>query len=882
LERVLLFEEAAGFDKFLLGGKGYGLVQMTEIGLPVPPGFTITTDVCKQFYAQGGRVPAGLFDDIRRKIREIEAKTGKRFGDSQNPLLFSVRSGGPFSMPGMMDTILNLGISDATAESLARRTGNERFVYDSYRRLVQMFGKVAMGAGGDKFEHALEELKKKSGAKTDTELRPRELRDLVEVFKGIIRTETGREFPQDPFEQLETAVTAVFKSWNNSRAKEYRRFYRISDDLGTAVNIQIMVFGNMGPDSGSGVGFTRNPSTGEGGLYGEYLGNAQGEDVVAGVRTPVNITSLEPRLLKELAELASKLEGHFRDMQDFEFTVEGGKMYLLQTRNGKRTAQAAVKIAVDMMEEGLIGAEEAVMRVEPEMLDSLLHRRLDPTAADRPVAKGLNASPGAASGRVVFDTAEAAMTGAGERIILVRPETTPEDIKGLIAAQGVLTARGGMTSHAAVVARGMGKPAIVGCSEIEISADGTAFATKSGERIAKGETITIDGTAGKVYRGEVKMVDPELSSEFSRLLEKADSIRKLEVWANADTPEAAKKARGFGAQGIGLCRTERMFNAPERLPIVRDMIMSQDAEERRKNLYKLSPFQLADFKGIFSAMGRRPVVVRLLDLPLHEFLPPVEELIVEIQRLKEEGSTQNQLEAKRAVLKRVRQLAEHNPMLGHRGCRLAVTYPEIYEMQTKAILRAAAELVREEGESPNVKIMIPLVAHVGEFRFLRKVIEGAASELFKEIGTTVKFQVGTMIETPRAALTAEEIARDSDFFSFGTNDLTQTTFGFSRDDVEAKFIPQYIELGILARSPFDSVDTQGVGRLVTMAVEAGRRTKPTLEVGICGEHGGDPKSIVFFSEAGLNYVSCSAFRVPIARLAAAQAAVSGKAAPTTV
>ena len=882
MERVLLFEEAAGRDKFLLGGKGYGLAQMTQIGLPVPPGFTITTEVCKQFYAEGAKIPAGLFDDIRKKVREIEAKTGKKFGDSQNPLLFSVRSGGPFSMPGMMDTILNLGLSDATAEALAKKMGNERFVYDSYRRLIQMFGKVAMGASGDKFEHELGEVKKRSGAKADIDLTPRELRGLVETFKNIVRTETGKEFPQDPFEQLKTAVMAVFNSWNNPRAKEYRRFYKISDDLGTAVNIQAMVFGNMGPDSGSGVGFTRNPSTGDRELYGEYLGNAQGEDVVAGVRTPVNIENLDTRLRKELSELASRLEKHFRDMQDFEFTVESGKLYLLQTRNGKRTAQAAVKVAVDMMEEGLIGAEEALMRVEPEMLDALLHKRLNPRTSDQPVAKGLNASPGAASGKVVFDTDEAASTGTKEPVILVRPETTPEDIKGIIAAQGVLTARGGMTSHAAVVARGMGKPAIVGCSEIEISQNGTTFMTKSGVRIAKGETITIDGTSGKVYRGKVDMVEPDLSPEFSRLLEKADSVKRLGVWANADTPEGTKKARGFGAEGIGLCRTERMFNAPDRLPIVRDMIMSRDAEERKKNLYRLSPFQLADFKGIFSAMGGRPVVVRLLDLPLHEFLPPLEELIVEIQQMKEEGSTPEQLQAKQAILNRVRQLAEHNPMLGHRGCRLAVTYPEIYEMQTKAILRAAAELIREKGETPKVKIMIPLVAHAEEFKLLRKVIEGAASELFREIGATVTFQVGTMIETPRAALTAEEIAKHADFFSFGTNDLTQTTFGFSRDDVEAKFIPQYIELGILACSPFDSVDTSGVGRLVRMAVEAGRKAKPSLEVGICGEHGGDPKSIAFFNETGLNYVSCSSYRVPIARLAAAQAVIGKKAASSTV
>jgi len=733
----------------VLGGKGYGLAQMTAIGLPVPPGFTITTEVCKQFYTHAGKVPSGLFDEVRLKVGEIQTKTGKKFGDAQNPLLFSVRSGGPFSMPGMMDTILNLGLSDTTAESLAKRTGNEKFVYDSYRRLIQMFGKVAMGVDGAKFEHELEELKKKSSVKADIDLSPDELRSLVEVFKRIVRKETGKEFPQDPFEQLETAITAVFRSWNNPRAKEYRRFYKISDDLGTAVNVQTMVFGNMGPDSGSGVAFTRNPSTGERELYGEYLGDAQGEDVVAGVRTPVGIESIEPRFRKELTGLASRLEAHFRDMQDFEFTVEGGKLYMLQTRNGKRTAQAAVKIAVDMLEEGLIGAEEAVMRVEPEMLDSLLHRRLDPTVSDRPLAKGLNASPGAASGRVIFDTIEAVSAGVGERIILVRPETTPEDIKGLIAAQGVLTARGGMTSHAAVVARGMGKPAVVGCSEIEISTDGTAFTTKGGERVAKDETITIDGTSGRVYRGEVRMVDPELSPEFSRLLLKADSIKKLEIWANADTPEAAKRARGFGAEGIGLCRTERMFNAPERLPIVREMIMSKNIEERRRNLYRLAPFQLADFKEIFSAMGRRPVVVRLLDLPLHEFLPSVEELIVEIQHMKEEGSTQEHLESKQAVLNRVRQLAEHNPMLGHRGCRLAVTYPEIYEMQTKAILRAAVELIRYKGAAPTVKIMIPLVAHAGEFRFLRKVIEGAASELFKEVNATVKFQVGTMIETPR-------------------------------------------------------------------------------------------------------------------------------------
>jgi pyruvate,orthophosphate dikinase len=881
LNRVVLFEEAKGADKFLLGGKGFGLVEMTSIGLPVPPGFTITTDVCKVYYSAGGRVPAGLIDEVKGKVHDLEAKTGKKFGGASNPLLLSVRSGAPFSMPGMMDTVLNLGLSDSTAEWLARNTGNERFVYDSYRRLVQMFGKVALGAKGERFEEELEGRKRKAGVKMDIDLSPQELKSLVTRFKEIVVEETGSKFPQDSYVQLEMAIEAVFKSWNNARAKEYRKYYGISDDLGTAVTVQAMVFGNMGPNSGSGVAFTRNPSTGEKALYGEYLPNSQGEDVVAGVRTPMSIEKIEVGLREQLLSLANKLEGHFRDLQDFEFTVQDGTLYLLQTRNGKRTAQAAVKVAVDMAEEGLIGAEEAVMRVEPGMLDALLHRRLDPTASDKPVAKGLNASPGAASGKVVFDTEEAASSGATESVILVRPETTPEDIKGLIASQGVLTVRGGMTSHAAVVARGMGKPAVVGCGDISISPDGSGFTTRGGERVAKGETITIDGTTGTVYRGEVRTIEPDISPEFARLLDIADRFKRLGVWANADTPEAAAKARGFGAEGIGLCRTERMFNAPNRLPIVREMIMSRTAEDRKKHLYSLFPFQLADFKAILSAMGRRPVVIRLLDLPLHEFLPPVEELMVQLQDLKDEGAPAKEFEALQAVLGRVKQLSEHNPMLGHRGCRLAVTYPEIYEMQVKAILTAAAELSREGGEAPTVKIMVPLVAHAGEFRFLRSVIDGAATDLFTELGGRVPYQVGTMIETPRAALTAGEIAKDSDFFSFGTNDLTQTTFGFSRDDVEAKFIPRYIEMGILERSPFDSVDVPGVGKLVKMAVEDGRRVKPSLEIGICGEHGGDPKSIAFFNEAGLDYVSCSAFRVPIARLAAAQATRASKTAATT-
>jgi pyruvate,orthophosphate dikinase len=881
MKSVMLFQEALGQDKFLLGGKGFGLVEMTSLGLPVPPGFVITTDVCKQYYSNGGSIPDGLFEQIRMKIAEVEGRTGKKFGGKERPLLFSVRSGAPFSMPGMMDTILNLGLNDQTTERLAVMTKNEKFAYDSYRRLIQMFGKVAMGAKAESFEKILNQRREESGAKMDIDLSLEDLKNVAEEFKQVIRVETGKEFPQDPLVQLEMAVEAVLKSWNNERAKEYRKFYRISEVLGTAVNIQSMVFGNFGPTSGSGVGFTRNPSTGEKKLFGEYLANSQGEDVVAGVRTPVGVDKIDMKVRAQLEEVAKKLEAHFKDMQDFEFTVEDGSLYILQTRNGKRTAQAAVRIAVEMADEGLITSEESIARVEPDMLESLLHRRLDPTAKDKPLARGLDASPGAASGEVVFETEEAASAGPGRKVILVRPETTPEDIKGMIASQGVLTMRGGMTSHAAVVARGMGKPAVVGCAEIEISQDRNFFTTKTGEKVRRGETITIDGTTGSIYRGQVKMVEPEPTPELMKLLKTADRIRRLGVWANADTPEAARKAREFGAEGIGLCRTERMFNAPNRLPIVREMIMSKDENARKEHLYRLFPFQLSDFKGIFSAMEGVPVVVRLLDLPLHEFLPPIEDLILEVQAMKEREAVREEVEKTEAVLLRVRQLAEHNPMIGHRGCRLAVTYPEIYEMQTKAILQAAIELSREGKGRAEVKIMIPLVALATEFKFLREVVDAAAENLFSELGERVSYQVGTMIETPRAALTASEIAEYSDFFSFGTNDLTQTTFGFSRDDVEAKFIPKYIEMGILTESPFDSVDVEGVGKLVRSAVEGGRRTNPRLEIGICGEHGGDPKSIAFFNDAGLDYVSCSAFRVPIARLAAAQAAMATKTAAVT-
>ncbi len=884
MKYVRLFEEAVGLSRFELGGKGYGLVEMTALGLPVPPGINISTEACKRYYALGGKMPEGLMDEVRLKLEKLAQKVGKGFGDPEKPLLLAVRSGAPYSMPGMMDTILNIGLNDEVVKSLARLTGNERFAYDAYRRLIQMFGKTAMGVKGELFEEILERYKQKFGVKHDIELPPDALRQIVEEFKQLIRRETGKDFPQDPWRQLETAIEAVFRSWNNPRAREYRRFYKIPDDLGTAVNIQVMVFGNMGEDSGSGVGFTRNPSTGEKRLYGEYLPNSQGEDVVAGIRTPISIENLDKKLYEELVKLAEKLEHHFRDMQDFEFTVENGRLYLLQTRNGKRTAQAAVKIAVDMAEEGLITREEAVSRINPSEITQLLHRRLDPSVKVKPIAKGLNASPGAASGKVIFDTDEAAeLGGRGEKVILVRPETTPDDIKGMIAAQGVLTSRGGMTSHAAVVARGMGKPAVVGCESIKINMEEEYFETADGVKVGKGDVITIDGTTGAVILGEVPTVEPELTPEFRKLLAWADEMRRLGVRANADTPEAARKAREFGAEGIGLCRTERMFNQPERLPIVREMIMAATEEERRRALDKLLPFQLADFKEIFKAMKGLPVTVRLLDLPLHEFLPPAEQLITEIYEMRIKGAPESEIEEREKILRKVQQLKEHNPMLGHRGCRLAIRYPEIYEMQVTAILTAAIEVLREEGETVGVQIMLPLVSEANELAYLREIIEKTAERVFSKTGTRIPFKVGTMIETPRAALTASSIAMHADFFSFGTNDLTQTTFGFSRDDVEAKFMAGYLEKGILKNNPFEVLDTGGVGRLVKLATEEGKKANNKLEVGICGEHGGEPSSIKFFHEAGLDYVSCSPYRIPVARLAAAQAAIARKEkAPITI
>ncbi len=880
---VRLFEDAVGLDRFQLGGKGYGLVEMSSIGLPVPPGLIITTEACKQYYSRGGRVPDGLFDELKTKLEQLETRTGRQLGNPSNPLLVSVRSGAPFSMPGMMDTILNLGLNDDTTETLAQKTGNERFALDAHRRFIQMFGKIALGVNGQKFEDILENHKKRLRVKQDVELSPSDLRMIIQEFKEVTRQASGRDLPHDPWKQLEMAVEAVFRSWSNPRAVEYRRYYKIPDDLGTAVTLQQMVFGNMGQDSGTGVGFTRNPSTGEKKLYGEYLKNAQGEDVVAGIRTPDSLDTMAADLKSELAGVAEKLEQHFKEMQDFEFTVENRKFYLLQTRNGKRTAHAAVKIAVDMAGEKLITRDEAIVRINPAEIDQLLHRTVDPNAEVKAIAKGLNASPGAASGIAIFDTDEAAKLGEeGEKVILVRPETTPEDIRGIIRSQGILTVRGGMTSHAAVVARGMGKAAVVGCSSIRLDVDNRYFKTAEGTIVKSGELITINGSTGEVLLGSVPMVEPELTEDFRTLLGWADKSRRLGVWANADTPEMAKKAKEFGAEGIGLCRTERMFNASDRLPIVREMIMADDEDHRKEALRRLVPFQLSDFKAMFKLMSGKPVTVRLLDLPLHEFLPSAEEVVEEMEELRIKHAPPQTMEREARLLTKVHQLSEHNPMLGHRGCRLAITYPEIYEAQTEAIIRAAIETRRELGTTVRVLIMLPLISNVNEMVFLRKHVEVAAERVFNEMEERIDYKVGTMIETPRAALIAGELAKYADFFSFGTNDLTQTTYAFSRDDAEAKFMARYLEDKILSDSPFEVLDTIGVGRLVKVAKEEGRLANPHLEVGICGEHGGEPKSVAFFHETGLDYVSCSAYRIPIARIAAAQSAINKTRTVTTV
>ena len=851
---VFDFAEGSDGGRELLGGKGIGLAEMTALGVPVPDGFTITTEACRAYLAEGGNVPPGLDDEVDEHIAALEQRTGKGFGDDSDPLLVSVRSGAAISMPGMMDTILNLGLNDVAVEGLAASTGNARFALDSYRRLIQMYGEVVDEVDGQRFEQALTDLKQARGVAQDVELTADDLRELVATFVSIYAEDTGRPFPQEPRDQLRRAYRAVFDSWNAPRAQVYRSANDIPHDLGTAVNVVQMVFGNRGEASGTGVCFTRDPATGERRLYGEFLSNAQGEDVVAGIRTPEPIERMHERMpeaFDQLVDTLDRLEAHYRDLQDIEFTVEEGTLYLLQTRTGKRTAAAALRVAAEMVDEGLISREEAVARIDPGQLDQLLHPMIDPDAAIEVAARGLNASPGAASGAIVLDADSAEERGkAGERAILVRWETTPDDIHGLIHAAGVLTAHGGMTSHAAVVARGMGKPCVAGCEELSI--DVAAGTLRIGEHdLRAGDVITIDGGSGSVIVGSVPLVPPSIDENFETILGWADDLRRMRVRANADTPEDAAKAREFGAEGIGLCRTEHMFMGEDRLPVVREMILAREEDERRAALEKLLPMQQADFEGIFEAMAGLPVTIRLLDPPLHEFLPPLEEATSDAMR------------------DRIRQLQESNPMLGTRGCRLGLQFPEIYEMQVRAIVRAARVVRERTGEAPLVEIMHPLVGFTEELARLRELTERVAAE-----EPTVEYLCGTMIELPRAALRADEISAEADFFSFGTNDLTQTALGFSRDDAEGKFLTYYLEHGILERNPFEVIDEDGVGDLMRIAVERGRGAKPDIKIGICGEHGGEPRSVAFCHRLGLDYVSCSPYRVPLARLAAAQASLA--------
>ena len=875
---VYFFNEGKGDMKSILGGKGAGLAEMTRIGLPVPQGFTISTEVCNEYYENNQKYPLGLDEQIKDKLNKLEDASKKKLGDAKNPLLVSVRSGAAISMPGMMDTVLNLGLNDLTIQGVIDNTKNERFAYDSYRRFLQMFGNVVLGIEHDKFEHILEAVKKELTVKLDTEIDCDGLKKLVEEYKKLIKKETGKDFPQNPELQLKTAIDAVFNSWNTKRAVTYRRINKIPDDLGTAVNVQEMVFGNMGEDSGTGVGFTRNPSTGVKEYYGEYLLNAQGEDVVAGIRTPLPLSNLKndlPKVYEELIKIVKILEKHYRDVQDYEFTIEKGKLYLLQTRTGKRTAQAALKIAVDMVEEGIINKEEAVLRVEPNQLNQLLHRRIDPNAKKEVIAKGLPASPGAAYGKVVFTADEAEESGKeGERVILVRTETTPDDIHGMVEAQGVLTSRGGMTSHAAVVARGMGKACVAGCSVLNIDIKKEIISVND-VIIKKGDFITIDGGTGEVFLGKVPTIEPKMSKEFETLLSWANKIKRLGVYANADTPEDAQKARELGAEGIGLTRTEHMFMQQDRLPIVQKMIMADTLKSRAEALEKLLPVQKGDFLGILKAMEGLPVIIRLLDPPLHEFLPNLEDTLIEVTTLKLKNIDSAELAKKEKLLEIIKSLHEMNPMLGLRGCRLGLLYPEIYDMQVEAIIDAAIELTKE-GINVKPEIMIPLVSHVNEFRPICKRTRKIADEKIKSAGVKLEYKVGTMIELPRAALTADKIAEDAEFFSYGTNDLTQTTFGISRDDAEGKFLLKYVADKILEDNPFEVLDREGVGKLVKLGTKLGRETRPNLEVGICGEHGGEPQSVEFCHSVGLNYVSCSPFRVPIARLAAAQAVLKEK------
>lgn len=874
-KRVYLFREGDASMRDLLGGKGANLAEMTNIGMPVPPGFTITTEACNETLALG-RMPDGLMDEVKTALADVERELGKKFGDPTNPLLLSVRSGSKFSMPGMMDTILNLGLNPTTIEGLAK-TADERFLYDAYRRFLMMFSDVVLGIKKQQFEHKFDALKAKIGVRLDTEVGASDLRALCEDFRELVRSSRGEPFPDDPMVQLEMAINAVFNSWHNERAIIYRKKEGIPDDLGTACNIQAMVFGNMGDDCGTGVAFTRDVATGENVLYGEFLMNAQGEDVVAGVRTPLKIAELKekmPEIYNEFEAMGRKLERHYKDVMDLEFTIEKGRLFMLQCRVGKRTGPAAVRIAVEMVEEGLITREEAVLRVEPNRLNELLHPRIDTSKlgpADKPIATGLGASPGAASGVCVFESRRAEELGKeGQPLILVRAETNPDDIRGMLVSKGILTQRGGMTSHAAVVARGFGVPCVSGCEALEI--DESAHTLKVGDKLFReGDWITIDGSAGAVYAGQVPTVAPEVSGHLATLLGWADEFRRLRVRTNADNPTDAARAVSFGAEGIGLCRTEHMF-FEDRLPIVQEMILAESEEKRREALDRLLPFQRGDFVGIFKAMAGKPVTIRLIDPPLHEFLPQHDDLLREVIEMEVRGLGGPELKAKQELLAKVEAMREANPMLGLRGVRLSIVFPEIVEMQVRAILEAAIE-VQREGIEVLPEIMIPLVGHVNELKVVRDKLEAVAQTVLAQHNARVDYLFGTMIELPRAALTADEIAQHAQFFSFGTNDLTQTTFGFSRDDAEGKFLERYVETGILPENPFAVLDQNGVGKLVEMAHDLGTKANPDIKMGICGEHGGDPKSIEFCHRVGLQYVSCSPFRVPIARLAAAQAAL---------
>lgn len=869
---VYKFSEGNASMKDLLGGKGANLAEMTGLGLPVPRGFTITTEACTRYYKDGEMIASEIEDEIYKVLEETEEIVGKKFGDPSNPFLVSVRSGARVSMPGMMDTILNLGLNDVVVEGLAKLTNNERFAYDSYRRFIQMFSDVVMGISKSKFDKILDSTKEENNVHFDTDLTADNLKEIVRQYKELYKAEMNEEFPQEPKKQLMEAVKAVFRSWDNPRAIVYRRLNDISSDWGTAVNVQEMVYGNMGNDSGTGVAFTRDPSTGEKKLYGEFLMNSQGEDVVAGIRTPQSIEHLKeinPEVYNQFVEYADKLEMHYRDMQDLEFTIERGKLFMLQTRNGKRTAAAAIKIAVDLVEEGMLSREEALMKVEPKQLDKLLHPDFDENELKKvePIAKGLPASPGAAAGKAYFDAEDAVEAAArGESVILVRLETSAEDIEGMNAAQGVLTGRGGMTSHAAVVARGMGTCCVAGCSEIRIIEDEKCFIDKNGNKFVEGDWISLDGSTGNIYGTKIKTTDPELSGDFATIMEWADSIRKLRVRTNADTPRDAAQAVKFGAEGIGLCRTEHMFFESDRIAAMREMIVSSTPEQRKKALEKLLPYQRQDFEEIYTAMEGRPVTIRFLDPPLHEFLPQEPEDIANLS--KEMNIPVEELK------NMIDQLQEFNPMMGHRGCRLTVTYPEIAEMQTRAVIEAAIN-VNKKGLNIVPEIMIPLVGETKELKYVKDVVVATADEVIKNAGVELDYMVGTMIEIPRAAITADEIAKEAEFFSFGTNDLTQMTFGFSRDDA-GKFLEEYYNKKIYEFDPFAKLDVTGVGKLVEVAVKLGKQARPDIKLGVCGEHGGEPSSVEFCHNVGLDYVSCSPYRVPIARLAAAQAVIKSK------